>query len=237
MNKINHNPDEKLIDLLNYKYHHVGLIVNTPQPNEEYNEEMKYYASGYFQSQYGIELLRFEDDSLLHPLIKIIPHIAFEVDNIEEAIGDYPIIEKLSSPADGVSVCFVEVNGAPVEFIQFDKPEQKIWPHPNKLELKYHHFGISTKSIKENMIHLPHLKIHCTDHEDNPFGLQWMNYDVDASYPKSVKEISHVAFRVDDLLDAIKDKKVIIQPNSPSKGVLVAFIEENGIPIEFLQID
>jgi hypothetical protein len=27
---------------------------------------------------------------------------------------------------------------------------------------------------------------------------------------------------------------VIIQPNSPSEGVLVAFIEENGAPIELI---
>ena len=34
-----------------------------------------------------------------------------------------------------------------------------------------------------------------------------------------------------------KGKNVIIEPNSPSPGVLLAFIEDNGAPIEFLQID
>ena len=37
--------------------------------------------------------------------------------------------------------------------------------------------------------------------------------------------------------EAIKGKKVIIEPNSPSRGVLVAFIEDNGAPIEFLEVD
>ncbi len=36
---------------------------------------------------------------------------------------------------------------------------------------------------------------------------------------------------------AIAGKNVIIKPNSPSPGVIVAFIEDNGAPIEFLQID
>jgi hypothetical protein len=36
--------------------------------------------------------------------------------------------------------------------------------------------------------------------------------------------------------EAIKDKKVIIEPNSPSEGAVVAFIEEYGAPIEFIQI-
>jgi hypothetical protein len=36
-------------------------------------------------------------------------------------------------------------------------------------------------------------------------------------------------------IEAIKDKKIIIEPNSPSDGVQVAFIEENGAPVELMQ--
>jgi hypothetical protein len=45
------------------------------------------------------------------------------------------------------------------------------------------------------------------------------------------------AFEVDDLEQELKGRKVIIAPNSPSPGVTVAFIEDNGAPVEFLQID
>ena len=34
-----------------------------------------------------------------------------------------------------------------------------------------------------------------------------------------------------------RGKKVIIAPNSPTPGVTVAFIEDNGAPVEFLHID
>ena len=47
----------------------------------------------------------------------------------------------------------------------------------------------------------------------------------------------HVAFEVDDLTAALKDQHVIIEPNSPSRGVLVAFIEVTGAPVELMQID
>jgi hypothetical protein len=40
---------------------------------------------------------------------------------------------------------------------------------------------------------------------------------------------------VDDVYEAIKGKKVIIEPNNPSEGVTVAFVEEDGAPIEFIQ--
>ncbi len=54
-------------------------------------------------------------------------------------------------------------------------------------------------------------------------------------YPELVKEVPHVAFQVDDLDEALRGQKVIIEPNSPSEGVIVAFIEVNGAPVELLQ--
>ncbi len=62
-------------------------------------------------------------------------------------------------------------------------------------------------------------------------------FEEDAPYPDLVKTIPHVAFEVDDLEAVLEGKNVIIEPNSPSPGVVVAFIEDNGAPIEFLQID
>lgn len=62
-------------------------------------------------------------------------------------------------------------------------------------------------------------------------------YWEDAPYPDLVKTVPHVAFEVDDLTAALKDQHVIIEPNSPSRGVLVAFIEVNGAPVELMQID
>jgi hypothetical protein len=49
--------------------------------------------------------------------------------------------------------------------------------------------------------------------------------------------VPHVAFEVDDLTTALEGQRVIIMPNSPSRGVLVAFIEVSGAPVELMQID
>ena len=111
---------------------------------------------------------------------------------------------------------------------------------PSKEEssnFRYHHFGICAKFKRKESLYLEDYKLHYTNHKTNPFGIQWMKYDDDCKLPFVVQNIAHVAFQVNDLKRAIKNKKVIIEPNSPSKGVLVAFIEENGAPIEFLQID
>ena len=103
--------------------------------------------------------------------------------------------------------------------------------------MRYNHIGIPTTERFDGEINLPRLKITVSDHANNPFGIQWQRYWQDAPYPEIVKRIPHVAFEVDDLDAALIGNKVIIQPNSPSTGVMVAFIEVNGAPVELMQID
>jgi hypothetical protein len=103
--------------------------------------------------------------------------------------------------------------------------------------VKFNHIGIPTAGSFDGEIPLPHLKITVSDHQANPFGIQWQRYWEDAPYPDLVKTVPHVAFEVDDLTAALKDRHVIIEPNSPSRGVLVAFIEVSGAPVELMQID
>jgi hypothetical protein len=100
---------------------------------------------------------------------------------------------------------------------------------------RYHHVGIPTRKKVPGMIEIRRLKIHATDHKSNPFGIQWMIYGRDCQVPDLVRKMPHPAFEVDDLKAALKGRRVIIEPNSPSPGVLVAFIEEAGTPVELLQ--
>lgn len=103
--------------------------------------------------------------------------------------------------------------------------------------MKYHHLGIPTTEALKDEIYLSHLKMYVSGYGKNPYGVEWMRFEDDAPYPELVKTVPHIAFEVENLAEAIQGKTVIIQPNSPSPGVLVAFIEDNGAPIEFLQID
>ena len=71
-------------------------------------------------SPYGVEWMRFEKDSPVDPLVQCIPHVAFEVDDIEQAIAGKELIGEPSFPSEGVKVAMIRHNNAPIEFIQFD---------------------------------------------------------------------------------------------------------------------
>jgi hypothetical protein len=52
--------------------------------------------------------------------VKTVAHVAFEVDELAEAIRDQKAIVAPNSPSTGVLVAMIEVNGAPVELMQID---------------------------------------------------------------------------------------------------------------------
>lgn len=101
--------------------------------------------------------------------------------------------------------------------------------------MKFNHLGIPTQERFEGEIDLPHLKMTVSDHENNPYGIQWMRFWEDAPYPDLVKTVPHVAFEVKSLKKELKGQKVIIEPNIPSEGLMVAFIEVDGAPIELME--
>ncbi len=110
-----------VIEKLGWQYHHTGIPVNKPISGEKYISHLKMYVAGFEKSPFGIEWMRFEDDCPIPELIKKIPHVAFEVDNLEETLQEFNfhIISKTSSPSEGVKVVMIEHNGAPVELIEF----------------------------------------------------------------------------------------------------------------------
>ncbi len=103
--------------------------------------------------------------------------------------------------------------------------------------MKFNHIGIPTTARFDGEIPLPHLQVTVSDHQDNPFGIQWQRYWEGAPYPELVKTVPHVAFEVDDLEEALQGQHILIEPNSPSPGVKVAFIQVRGAPVELMQID
>lgn len=102
--------------------------------------------------------------------------------------------------------------------------------------LKYHHLGIPTRTHREGEEYLAEYKVFHSGYESSEFGIEWMYYEDDCELPEIVKKMPHIAFQVADLDEAIRGKKIIIEPNSPSPGNRVAFIEVDGVPIEFIQV-
>ncbi|MBN1804779.1 MAG: hypothetical protein JW837_05980 [Sedimentisphaerales bacterium] len=104
-----------------WRYHHVGIPTEIRREGEQYLEEYKMYVCGFKSSPYGIEWMRFEEDSPISDLVRTVPHVAFEVDNLDKEIEGKKLIGEVGSLCEGIRVAMIIDNGAPVELIEFSK--------------------------------------------------------------------------------------------------------------------
>ncbi len=106
-----------------WKYHHIGIPTQQKRSDEKYLPALKFYVSGFSESPFGIEWMRFDDNCPIHPLVQSVPHIAFEVDNLDLEMNkhNFKVIVPPNSPGSGIRVAMIEHNNAPVELIEFEK--------------------------------------------------------------------------------------------------------------------
>jgi hypothetical protein len=106
-----------------WKYHHVGIPTKKKMAGETYLPQFGLFVSGFSTSPYGIEWMRFEKDSPINKLIQTVPHVAFEVEDLDYELANrhLKVLTPPNSTADGIRVAMVEHNGAPVELIEFKK--------------------------------------------------------------------------------------------------------------------
>lgn len=105
------------------------------------------------------------------------------------------------------------------------------------LDMKYSHYGIPTREKKENeaYVEVGDFKFYSTPYEANKYHIQWHRFEKGHGLPDLLTKVPHIAFEVEDLDKEIEGKKVILGPYFPLEGYRVAIIDEEGVPIEFIE--
>jgi hypothetical protein len=106
-----------------WHYHHIGIPTDKSIAGETFMPGFKLTTGGFKSSPFGIEWMRYEPGSPINELIKRIPHVAFEVDDLDRELKKhrFRIITPPNSPGEGTRVAMIEHNGAPIELIEFRK--------------------------------------------------------------------------------------------------------------------
>jgi hypothetical protein len=122
MNKsrLDNEPPES-IEKWGWKYHHIGIPTDKIMPGEKYLPQFRFFVSGFKESPFGIEWMRFEKECMFDKLIQTVPHLAFEVENLDNEIliHGLKVITEPNSPSEDLRVAMIEHNGAPVELMEF----------------------------------------------------------------------------------------------------------------------
>lgn len=101
-----------------WRYHHLGIPTLISREGETYLPGLHLYVSGFKTSPYGIQWMRFEPDAPYPELVKTVPHVAFEVDDLAAALKGRQLLIPPNSPASGIRVAMIVDDGAPVELLE-----------------------------------------------------------------------------------------------------------------------
>ena len=102
---------------------------------------------------------------------------------------------------------------------------------------RFHHVGVITDQARPGEIYVAETKVHVTNPADHPYRVEYLRFEPDSPVRGPVRDLPHVAYRVDNLQAALSDEQVLIEPFNPSPNCTVAFILKDGAVIEFMQFE
>jgi catechol 2,3-dioxygenase-like lactoylglutathione lyase family enzyme len=100
------------------EFDHIGIPVAEKRPAMRYLEAKRLWLTSPSDHPFHVEFLWYEPDSPESELVRTTPHVAYRVDDLEQAMDGYPVIAEPFDVFGEVQVSFVDVDGAPVEFVQ-----------------------------------------------------------------------------------------------------------------------
>ena len=104
----------------------MGIPTSRIQGDENFSAPAGMYTSDN-PGKFRIQWHRFTENSPLHPLIKSLPHVAFKVESLGEAIEGETLLLGPYEPIDGFFVAIIDDGGVPVELIQTSLSDEEVW--------------------------------------------------------------------------------------------------------------
>jgi catechol 2,3-dioxygenase-like lactoylglutathione lyase family enzyme len=110
------------------RFDHVGLVTEDPKEGESWVEATRCWVTSPRAHPFNVEWLRFEPDSPVTGALRTEPHVAYRVDDVHQAIENLKVLAEPFDVGNGfLTVAFVEVDGAVVEFMQYTNPNEEGW--------------------------------------------------------------------------------------------------------------
>jgi hypothetical protein len=100
---------------------------------------------------------------------------------------------------------------------------------------EFDHIGLTTTERQADEMYVESTKVWVTDPTQSPQMVEYLRYEPDSPVTGPLRELPHIAFRVDDLDAEIEGEEIILGPFNPTEDLRVAFIFKDGVVYEFMQ--
>ncbi|MEI6464175.1 MAG: hypothetical protein WCQ89_05595 [Verrucomicrobiota bacterium] len=102
------------------------------------------------------------------------------------------------------------------------------------LKIQFHHIGLPTDVSQPGEVFVSDTKVWVTDPRKHPYKVEFLRFEKKSPVKGPVRDLPHVAYRVNDMDAALKGAKVLLKPFSPSPGFMVAFVIKDGAVVEYM---
>ena len=99
----------------------------------------------------------------------------------------------------------------------------------------FDHIGVITDEKKEDEIWVDATRVWVTDYKKHPYKVEWLRYEPDSPVKGPVREMPHVAYRVENLKEASKGMKILLEPFDVGFAVVGFYESEDGAVVEFME--
>ena len=100
----------------------------------------------------------------------------------------------------------------------------------------FNHVGFITSEKKEGASFMEGLRVWLTDVSMSPNKIEFLKFEEGSCMPELIQKQSHIAYCVPDLEEALEGCKVLFGPAPVNENLTIAFIEEEGVSIELMEI-
>jgi hypothetical protein len=100
---------------------------------------------------------------------------------------------------------------------------------------QFHHIGLPTNESHPGEYFVEDTKVWVTDPRNHPYLVEYLRFEPESPVKGPVRDLPHVAYRVDDIAAELLGEHVLIEPFEPSPNFTVAFILKDGAVIEFMK--
>jgi len=104
-----------------------------------------------------------------------------------------------------------------------------------EVRMEFSHVGMVTTEKKAGELYVPATKVWVTNFDDHPYHIEWLRYEEDSPVKGPVRELPHVAYRVDSIKEASKGLKVLIEPFDVPMGMVGFYQTTDGAIVEFME--
>ena len=110
------------------KYHHYGIPIKEKREDETLVvvDKFKFYSTPFEANQWHFQWHRFPDGHGLPEIVTQVPHIAFQVDDLEAEIKDAKVLFGPYEPLKGYRVAMIEECGVPIELIETSLTDEQL---------------------------------------------------------------------------------------------------------------